>query len=100
MQKRTLSTIVFCASTLFASSAFAADACETVLCLYGKIIGSNTGSECHSAERAFFNIVKKSRWGFLPAATAGARQAFLAECTSADPAIIRQIITRYGRLRG
>ncbi|MCW2483128.1 TrbM/KikA/MpfK family conjugal transfer protein [Candidatus Symbiopectobacterium sp. NZEC135] len=100
MQKHTLSTIIFCTSTLFTSSAFAADACETVLCLYGKITGSDTGSECHTAERAFFNIVKKSRWGSLPAATAEARQAYLAECASADPAIIRQIITRLGRLRG
>ncbi|GBO48476.1 TrbM/KikA/MpfK family conjugal transfer protein [Pectobacterium versatile] len=100
MQKRTLSTIVFFASTLFTSSAFSADACATVLCLYGKITGSNTGSECHTAERAFFNIAKKSRWGFLPAATAEARKAYLAECASAAPAIIRQIITQYGRLRG
>ncbi|MCW2474533.1 MULTISPECIES: TrbM/KikA/MpfK family conjugal transfer protein [unclassified Symbiopectobacterium] len=100
MQKHTLSTIIFCTSTLFTSSAFAADACETVLCLYGKITGSDTGSECQNAERDFFTIVKTNRWGFLPAATAGARQAYLAECASADPAIIRQIITQFGRLRG
>ncbi|WP_423201717.1 hypothetical protein [Dickeya dianthicola] len=43
-----------------------ADACEVVICIYGKATGNGGGNECHSAERAFFNIVKKNKHGFLP----------------------------------
>ncbi len=68
--------------------------------MYDKATGNGGGSECHSAERAFFNIVKKNRYGFLPDHTADARQSFLLECDSADPAAIGQIISKYGRVRG
>ena len=78
---------------------FAADPCEVVLCLYGKATG-NRGSECHSAERAFFNIVKKNRHGFLPNHTLNARKVFLGECASADPAAVNKILSRFGRVRG
>ena len=78
----------------------AADACEVVLCMYGKTTGNSGGSKCHSAERAFFNIVKKNKHGFLPDHTADARQLFLSECDLADPAVIGQIISKYGRVRG
>jgi hypothetical protein len=71
-----------------------------VLCMYGKATGNGGGSECHSAERAFFNIVIKNKHGFLPDHTADARQSFLSECDLADPAAISQIISKYGRIRG
>ncbi|EOA2699000.1 TrbM/KikA/MpfK family conjugal transfer protein [Citrobacter freundii] len=79
---------------------FAADPCEVVLCLYGKATGNSGGSECHSAERAFFNIVKKNKHVFLPNHTLNARKAFLGECASADPAVMNQILSRFGRVRG
>ena len=82
------------------TSLMAADACEVVLCMYGKATGNGGGSECHSAEREFFNIVKKNKHGILPDHTADARQSFLLECDSADPAAIGQIISKYGRVRG
>lgn len=82
------------------TSAMAADACEVVLCMYGKTTGNSGSSECHSAERAFFNIVKENKHGFLPDHTADARKSFLLECDSADPAAISQVISKYGRVRG
>ncbi|ANE76944.1 TrbM/KikA/MpfK family conjugal transfer protein [Dickeya solani] len=87
-------------NVLFPASVIAADACEAVLCLYGKTTGNSGGHTCQSAERAFFSIVKKNRHGFLPGQTADARQSFLNECDSADPEIIDQIISKFGRVRG
>lgn len=78
----------------------AANACEVVLCMYGKTTGNSGGDECHSAERSFFNIVKKNKHGFLPDHTADARESFLLECDPADPEIIGQIISKFGRVRG
>ena len=77
----------------------AADACEIVLCLYGKTTGNGGGNECQPAERSFFNVVKKNRHGFHPSRTADARRELLLECKSADPKIIDQIINKFGRVR-
>ncbi|WP_413731065.1 TrbM/KikA/MpfK family conjugal transfer protein [Sodalis sp. RH22] len=75
------------------SSVMAADACEVVLCMYGKTTGNGGGSQGHPAERSFFHIVKKNIHGFIPSHTADARKAFLLECESADPEIISLIIS-------
>ncbi|MCI4239164.1 conjugal transfer protein [Dickeya dianthicola] len=90
---------LFCMNLLLPSSVMAADACEIVLCLYGKTTGNGGGNECQSAERSFFNVVKKSRHGFHPNHTADARKALLLECKSAEPKIIDQIINKFGRVR-
>lgn len=79
---------------------FTADPCEVVLCMYGKATGNSGGSECRSAERAFFTIVKKNKHGFLPNHTLNARKAFLGECASADPEAVNKILSRFGRFRG
>ncbi|MXK27268.1 conjugal transfer protein [Klebsiella pneumoniae] len=100
MKKAISSVLLFCVMASCSTSVLAADACEVVLCMYGKATGNGGGSECHSAERAFFNIVKKNRHGFLPDHTSDARKSFLLECDSADPAAIGQIISKYGRVRG
>ncbi|MFP1778771.1 conjugal transfer protein [Lonsdalea quercina] len=92
-------TCLFCMSLLLPSFVMAADACEIVLCLYGKTTGNGGGSECLSAERYFFNVVKKNRHGFHPNRTADARKTLLLECKSADPKIIDQIINKFGRIR-
>ncbi|HDZ0613388.1 TPA: conjugal transfer protein [Klebsiella pneumoniae] len=100
MKKVLLSVLLFCVIASCSTTVMAADACEVVLCMHGKATGNGGGSECHSAERAFFNIAKKNRHGFLPDHTADARKSFLSECDSADPAAISQIINKYGRVRG
>ncbi|EFN9486525.1 conjugal transfer protein [Escherichia coli] len=100
MKKIILSLLFLGVIVSCSTSAMAADACEVVLCMYGKTTGNSGNSECHSAERAFFNIVKKNKHGFLPDHTADARQLFLSECDLADPAAIGQIVSKYGRVRG
>ncbi|MHB7235989.1 TrbM/KikA/MpfK family conjugal transfer protein, partial [Klebsiella pneumoniae] len=57
-------------------------------------------SECRSAEKAFFNIVKKNKHGFLPNHTLNARKAFLGECPSADPEAVNKILSKFGKVRG
>ncbi|MBA5237080.1 conjugal transfer protein [Pectobacterium aroidearum] len=94
-----LTACFFCMSLLLPSSVMAADACEIVLCLYGKTAGNGGGNGCQSAESSFFNVVKKSRHGFHPNRTADARRDLLLECKSAEPKIIDQIINKFGRVR-
>lgn len=79
---------------------FAADPCEVVLCMYGKVTGNSGGSECTSAERNFFNIVKKNKHGFQPGRTFDARKAFLGECPDAGKEEINKILSKYGKKRG
>lgn len=43
---------------LISTNANASDPCASVLCLYGKAVGQGGGSECRSAEKDFFNILK------------------------------------------
>ncbi|EPB4306945.1 TrbM/KikA/MpfK family conjugal transfer protein [Yersinia enterocolitica] len=100
MKKVISSALLLSAMASYSTSVMAANACEVVLCMYGKATMNGGGNECHSAERAFFNIVKKNKHGFLPDHTADARKLFLLECNSADPAIIRQIISKFGRMHG
>lgn len=94
----TVAVLCIAAETLVYS--FAAAPCEVVLCMYGKATGNSGGSECRSAERAFFNIVKKNKHSFLPNHTLNARKAFLGECASADPEAVNKILSRFGRIRG
>ncbi|CAG74516.1 putative plasmid conjugation protein [Pectobacterium atrosepticum SCRI1043] len=100
MNKVIKSALLICSIAIFSSPVRATDACEVVLCLYGKTMGNSGGDECHSAEQTFFQIVKNNRQGFLPDHTADARKSFLRECSSADPAIISQIISKFGRIHG
>lgn len=60
MQK---SNRIFTVSWLTAP-AYASDPCASVLCLYGKAVGQGGGSECRSAEKDFFNILKKKKEAF------------------------------------
>ncbi|EGF1765227.1 TPA: TrbM/KikA/MpfK family conjugal transfer protein [Escherichia coli] len=79
---------------------YAADPCESVLCLYGKAVGSGGGSECRSAEKDFFNILKKKKGSVRWSKTFDARKDFLNQCSSADPAAIAKIMSKFGRVRG
>ncbi|MEZ2541570.1 TrbM/KikA/MpfK family conjugal transfer protein [Escherichia coli] len=79
---------------------YAADPCEVVLCMYGKATGNSGGGECRSAEKAFFNILKKKKGSIRWSKTFDARKAFLNQCSSADPAAISKIMSKFGRVRG
>ena len=81
-------------------NAYSADSCEVVLCMYDKVGGGGGGGECKSAEKAFFDIVKKNKRGFLPNLTSNARKSFLLQCKSADPDAVAKIISQFGRVKG
>lgn len=101
MKKPVLAATLLCLAASFSEPSLAADPCEVVLCMYGKVTGNSGGSECSSAERAFFSInAFKKHHRFNPGKTFEMRRDFLAQCAGADPAAVSQILSRFGRLRG
>lgn len=78
----------------------ASDACESVLCLYGKATGNSGGSDCKSAEKDFFNILKKKKGSIRWNKTFDARKEFLNQCSSASPADISKIMSKFGKVKG
>lgn len=85
---------------LVSVNAHAADPCEVVLCMYGKSVGSGGGGECKSPEKAFFNIVKKKKSSIRWDKTFDARKSFLNQCSTADPAAISKIMSKFGKIKG
>lgn len=96
-----IASIVCCLSTASwgMSNASASDACETFLCMAGKVEGGDGGSECISPERAFFNIVRFHHGNFSSGRTSDARKSFLSGCEGADPDLIDKIINAFGGIR-
>lgn len=92
--------ILFAVSGFVSLNTYAADACESVLCLYGKATGNSGGSECRSAEKDFFNIIKKKKGSIRWSKTFDARKDFLNQCSSADPAAISKIMSKFGKVKG
>lgn len=74
----------------------AADACEIVLCMYGKLVGKSQ-SECRSAEREYFSIIVKKKGKFNPARTATERLKQLNKCPSPENS---RINSKFGRILG
>ncbi|MBR7599543.1 TrbM/KikA/MpfK family conjugal transfer protein [Klebsiella variicola] len=100
MKYSVIAAAVLCIAAGTSVYSFAAHPCEVVFCMYGKATGNSGGSECRSAERAFFKIVKKNKHGFLPNHTLNARKDFLGECASVGPEAVNKILSRFGRARG
>jgi hypothetical protein len=75
------------------------DPCTVVLCMYGKLQGNNQ-SECSGAVSQFFSLSKFGRHGFDPWKTFVKRRDFLDGCPTADPAIVGDIMKRFGKMRG
>lgn len=88
--KSIILSMVAASAIALSAPVYASDPCASVLCLYGKAIGSGGGSECKSAEKDFFSWSK----------TFDARKAFLNQCTTADPAAISKIMSKFGRSWG
>lgn len=82
----------------FSAVAPAADACEVVLCMYGKMVGKSQ-SECRSAEKSYFKIIKKKKGKFKSGRTATARLNFLNQCSTADGATTKAINNKFGKMR-
>ncbi len=102
--KKLLIPLIAAGSLLYLPASHAEDPCKVIMCMAGKLTGDSGGSECNSAEAAFFNIVKKNKHGFLPNHTKDARKAFLNECPDngeggSNQSMISQIISKYGKVR-
>ncbi|EHT8728076.1 conjugal transfer protein [Salmonella enterica] len=101
MKKTVIAAAVLCLTAGTPIYSFAADPCEVVLCMFGKATGNSGGSECSSAERAFFKInAFKKHHRFNPEKTFNMRKSFLGQCRSADPAAVSKILSKFGRMRG
>ncbi len=79
----------------FSPTSQAADACEIVLCMYGKMVGKSQ-SECRSAEREYFSIIAKKKGKFNASRTATARLKQLNKCPSPENNAIN---STFGRMR-
>lgn len=101
MKKIAIAAALLCLAAGFSTPSFAADPCEVVLCMYGKVTGNSGGSECRSAEKDFFriNAFKKKR-RFNPGKTFDMRKQFLGQCKAADPTAVSKILAKFGRVRG
>nr|EEJ7372839.1 conjugal transfer protein [Salmonella enterica subsp. enterica] len=99
MKKAVIAAAVLCLTAGTPIYSFAADPCEVVLCMYGKATGNSGGGECKSAEKAFFNIVKKKKGSIRWGKTFDARKSFLNQCSSADPAAISKIMSKFGKVK-
>ncbi|HAF5262154.1 TPA: conjugal transfer protein [Salmonella enterica] len=91
--------VIFTVSWLTAP-AYAADPCKSVFCLYGKAVGRSGGSECSSAEKDFFNKIEKKKGKIRWSKTFNLRKNFFNQCSTADPAAILLIMSKFGRVRG
>lgn len=102
--KKFIIPLIATGSLLYLPFSHAEDPCKVIMCMSGKLTGNSGGSDCNSAEAAFFNIVKKNKHGFLPNHTKDARKAFLNECPDngeggSNQSMISQIISKYGKVR-
>ncbi|EGD4232521.1 IncN plasmid KikA protein [Salmonella enterica subsp. enterica serovar Meleagridis] len=102
--KKYIFPLIAAGSLLYLPVSHAADPCKVIMCMSGKLTGNSGGSECNSAEAAFFNIVKKNKHGFLPNHTRDARKEFLNQCPDngaggRNTEIIDKIISKYGKVR-
>lgn len=89
------------AGASFIPTAQAADPCEVVICMMGKVTGQSGGDDCNDAIKSFFDIREYGKHGvFLPWKTADARKAMLGQCKAADPSDISKIIAGFGSIFG
>lgn len=64
--KKLLIPLIAAGSLLYLPASHAEDPCKVIMCMAGKLTGDSGGSECNSAEAAFFNIVKRTSTAFYP----------------------------------
>jgi hypothetical protein len=69
--------------TFTSGEARAADPCESLLCMAGKLQGQSGGDACSAPIGDYFAIMKFGRHGrFNPSKTAAARLNFLTSCAA------------------
>lgn len=100
MKKILVVPFVACSLLLSIPNAYAgSDPCKVVLCMFGKLKGE-TPSECSSPVKDFFKIVSKKHGKFNGGRTSNARSNFLKSCPTADSKIVKDIVSKFGSLRG
>ena len=57
MKKTAIGAALLCLTAGFSAPSFAADPCEVVLCMFGKVTGNSGGSVFISVEIAFFSFI-------------------------------------------
>lgn len=101
MKRNLLIGLALLMSSAYITPVMAADdPCEVTLCLWGKLNGASQ-SECSSAERKFFDIVKKKKGSFRPDKTFNARKKFLnQECPAGNVAskYTDKIMGKFGKV--
>lgn len=101
MNKTLTGAALLCLSFTISAPVFAADPCDVVVCMYGKVTGGDGGDDCPAAERAFFSINESKKKGRFDATkTASSRKKLLTGCPNADPAEITKIISKFGKIKG
>lgn len=91
--------LLFC--SFHSNTALADDPCKVTLCLWGKMNGAEKNG-CSSAEKSFFNIIKKKHGSFLPDHTFDARKKFLNnECpaTYGVSQFVNKVLQKYGKVK-
>ncbi|MDQ1228437.1 hypothetical protein QE443_004698 [Pantoea ananatis] len=59
MKKFAIAAASLCLLVSAVSPTYAADPCEMVMCMWGKVTGNSGGDDCKGPEKAFFDKVKK-----------------------------------------
>lgn len=75
------------------------DACGAVMCLAGEMMGGSGGSECDRYKAQYFAIQFWKNGRFKADWTADARHGFLSECKSAEPTLVSQVNSVFGKVR-
>lgn len=99
MKKIISASLVAMALATQATTAFAKDPCETVLCMAGMLQGKGIVTGCSGPVSDFFDIVKKKKGKFKPSATQDARRQFVNQCPTPG-GWGDKIADKYGQLRG
>ncbi len=81
---------------LSATPAMAKDACATVICLGGSMIGGKGGMMCKDPIQDYFDIKKTKHGDFSPSRTLKARKEYLDKCESENEGNKARIHAKYG----
>lgn len=81
------------------ASAEAGDACATLMCMSGKLVGANTGKSCAEPMTDYFKIVRFDRHGYSANKTRDARQSYLDSCSSETSGEGKRINEKFGTMR-
>lgn len=86
-------------AVFFTAPALAGDSCETALCMWGMVTGTDDSS-CDGAIQDYFNILVFKKHKINWDATAQARLDFTNSCEGSDPDHNQETNDMFGKSRG